>query len=493
MELSRKEIDRRQRAYFNMQKKLKEVKEKNGVYRGELKNLKKDKKKVEEENEKLRKENEELKNKLRRMAEVKEAKRPRFPEQNYSLSEHEKKQNATVSPKRKKTKISRNELEVDREENVFPEGFPPEECILEKSRTVIHIREGKKEVVRYYIYRALRTTERGQIKNVFSKSGYGIEVGLIAAFLVYELGLTHNQTQQIFQFFCQLDIGQSQIDSLLEKVGKEWQKEFEAISKIILYSWVVYMDETGWRVNAENCYTWIFTTMSHTLYLFGEKRNEEVLDRILPLGEFKGIGVSDCYSIYVNRFEKAQKCWPHFLRTAIRLMLLYPKKEEYQKFFEAVFKIYRLAKLLKTKESPPEEKIGRVKILTQAVLNLCTRQNEGIPKEADKDHRDFVNLQKRLVKNQDDLFTFVLDDKVDSSSNRAERGLRKVAKCRNNYQTSKSENGAKRRSVITTVLTSLRQNLPDFSCETFLQEIFNWRENGISLFEEQLKKCSFVA
>ncbi len=103
-----------------------------------------------------------------------------------------------------------------------------------------------------------------------------------------------------------------------------------------------------------------------------------------------------------------------------------------------------------------------------------------------KEHREFVNLQKLLVKNIGDLFTFVLEKNVDPTSNLIEQALRKTALQRNAYQTSKSDAGAFRKSILTSVISSLKQNLPVFSLETVLEEVSRWQEKGVSLFEEQL-------
>jgi len=45
---------------------------------------------------------------------------------------------------------------------------------------------------------------------------------------------------------------------------------------------VVHIDESGWKIGKENCYTWIFKSICHTVLLYGEKRDEGVLDRMLP-------------------------------------------------------------------------------------------------------------------------------------------------------------------------------------------------------------------
>ncbi|MGC1951116.1 MAG: hypothetical protein WA970_00735, partial [Gammaproteobacteria bacterium] len=58
--------------------------------------------------------------------------------------------------------------------------------------------------------------------------------------------------------------------------------------------------------------------------------------------------------------------------------------------------------------------------LERRVRALCTESDTKLTKQTPKDFRDFVNLQKSLVRNLGDLFTFVFADGVEPTNNRAE-------------------------------------------------------------------------
>ena len=81
------------------------------------------------------------------------------------------------------------------------------------------------------------------------------------------------------------------------------------------------------------------------------------------------------------------------------------------------------------------------------------------------------------------LFTFVLHPEVEATNNRSERTFRDTAKARATGQTSKTDQGAWRRSVILSVLTSLKQNLTQFTIDVVVAEIAAWRRRGVSLFQ----------
>jgi len=94
------------------------------------------------------------------------------------------------------------------------------------------------------------------------------------------------------RFVWRLELSASQADLLLNHLAKLWKAEFDALVEMMALATVVYMDETGWKVSAKRCYAWVFTSLLHTVLLFGRKRDASVLEEILPREEFQGIGVT---------------------------------------------------------------------------------------------------------------------------------------------------------------------------------------------------------
>jgi hypothetical protein len=97
-----------------------------------------------------------------------------------------------------------------------------------------------------------------------------------------------------------------------------------------------------------------------------------------------------------------------------------------------------------------------------------------------QDFTNLVNELGRLVM-AEELFTFVLE----ATNNQSERNLRSPAQDRKAGRTNKTATGAHRRSVIVSVLQSLRANLETFSLTTVLEETVRWMNKGLSLFAEQ--------
>jgi transposase len=273
-------------------------------------------------------------------------------------------------------------------------------------------------------------------------------------------------------------------------LARLWESEFETLVELMSLALVVYIDETGWKVSKKNCYAWVFTTLSHTVLLYGRTRNASVLDEILPSDRFQGIGVSDDYAAYRERFPRNQKCWSHLLRKAIALMLAHPGKRHYRRFFERLLDLYREAKRYQQdRRLGPAAREKRVVELEEKLGALCTRCDEELSKDTAADVRAYVNLQRELMRclGDESLFTFVLFPEVEATNNRSERTFRDTAKARATGQTSKTDHGAWRRSVILSVLTSLKQNLASFTIDVVVAEVSAWRQRGVSLFQRQLQ------
>lgn len=456
----------------------------------EVKRLKKERERLEKEKKDVEQENQRLKDELKHIAERKKSKPPKL---NYSVSTQEKKmgkQSQRKSSGRRPNTVKAGE--ADCVKNVYPKDVPHTECQYHRSTTVTRLIDGKAVRILYRIYQTGNGCKTGELPDVLPQGEYGIEVAVALAILVYGIEVSIDQACKILHMFCDLTLSKSQADSLLQQLSTLWSKDFEALKDLIALAMIVHIDETGWKIDDKRCYTWIFTSVLHTVLLYGESRGEEVLDMILPRSSFKGVGVSDCLKIYENRFQQAQKCWAHFLRKAIELMLTNTENKEYRTFFEELYQIFTDGRTTQDDETLTETHRKKVVVsLQKRMKKLCTRHEEKIPKDTEKYEREFINLQKRMMRNIDDLFTFVLIPEVEATNNRAERGFRKTAKARNNYQTSKTKNGADRRSVIASILTSLQQNMEHYTLESITEEVLRWRMEETSFFQRQLKVLQF--
>ena len=241
----------------------------------------------------------------------------------YSVAAEEKRRRRKrrkKSPGRQPTALKF--AEADRVEDVFPKDVPPSACRLVRERAVWRLENGRAVRVGYRVFCGADGVSKPRIPGVTPRCEYGIEILVTLAFLVYIIGISLDKACQVLTFFCQLPLAKSQADALLRQLAQHWDGEFDLLCDLIARAAVVYMDETGWKIGRDGCSLWTFASELQRVFLFGCHKDAATLETILPPEVFTGIGVSDHAAVY-GHFARAQKCWAHLLRKAIKLALLY--------------------------------------------------------------------------------------------------------------------------------------------------------------------------
>jgi hypothetical protein len=212
----------------------------------------------------------------------------------------------------------------------------------------------------------------------------------------------------------------------------------------------------------------------------------------LDKATFDGVLVSDDAAIYQG-FSKSQKCWAHLLRKAIKLTLQAPENETYREFTDSLLAIYRTAKqVAKDKRFRTAGRQRRVAELEDELVALCSARWLDESQEAEGvegDYRRLVNEIMRLSL-ADELFVFVTTEGVDGNNNASERELRDDAQRRDTGRTNKEPSGAKRQTIITSVLRTLGKQLYEFTLDSVLAEVQRWADCGRSCFTDQAEAAA---
>ena len=289
---------------------------------------------------------------------------------------------------------------------------------------------------------------------------------------------------------------------------RQWEGEFETLCTLLahwaLAHWaVVHADETGWS-RPPLCggarSVWAFLSEQVRVLLFGVHQDGDTLKAMLDRTTFDGVLVSDDAAVYAN-FSKAQKCWAHLIRKAIKLTLQSPDNSEYREFADALLVLYHKACRIKR-----DGRLGdagrrrKVALLDDQLLALCVGRwldETPTPDETENAYRCLVGELMRLMLAQE-LFTFLLEAGVDGTNNEAERELRPAALARKTGRTSKTLRGARRQSILHSAFESLRKQLTQFTlstvhavnssrCQQFSPmlaraEVLRWSHTGPSCF-----------
>ena len=408
--------------------------------------------------------------------------------QPFSVRAEEQRQEARGKKRRKRkrsrggrTTTAEKVARAARTEKVFPQGVPEEDCWLSHTRPVWRLENGQAVLVAYEIYRGPKS-RYGKIPGVFGRSEFGSEIVLAIAYQVYVVGLSFDKVCLLMNFFQNLTLRKSQADALLNQLARQWEKEFDVLCLLLANSLVVHADETGWSIRS----VWAFLSEKVRVVLFGVHKDAWTLRQILDPATFAGIVISDDAAVYAN-FTHSQKCWAHLLRKAIKLTLLEPTNAEYRRFADRLLEIYRAARRVQgDRRLSAEGRKEKVGVLEDEVLELCAAKwvADLPPGEGpEDDYRRLCHELMRVLLGEQ-LFTFVTAEPVKKpngemqvvpgTNNEAERTLRPPAQARDAGRTNKTVRGARRQTVIVSVLESLRQHLPAFTLSNVIEEIRRW-------------------
>src|SRR3954451_19656622 len=258
---------------------------------------------------------------------------------------------------------------------------------------------------------------------------------------------------------------------------------------------VVHADETRWSLNS----VWAFLSEKARVLLFGVHKDAGTVQTILDPATFAGILISDDAAVYAH-FTRAQKCWAHLLRKAIKLTLQDPDNAAYRTVTDRLLEIYREAcRVQRDGRLSDAGRARKARALDDEIFDLCAANwlpDQPPPDGLEKDYRLLVNEVMRLLPRQD-LLTFVTakpieqpdgtTQPVDGTNNEAERTLRGAAQARLTGRTNKTLAGARRQTILTSVLQSLRLYLPTFTLSSVRAELKRWWATGRSCFAELLE------
>jgi ribosomal protein L34E/transposase-like protein len=282
-----------------------------------------------------------------------------------------------------------------------------------------------------------------RVTDALPNARFGLKLMLLVLALKLDSRVPSNKIVSILDAIFQIKISDGEIYGILKQLKTAFGDYYAELVQKIKEALVKNIDETSWRIDGKNYWLWNFINKEVALYVVNQRRSSKVPMSILGNQEGKTI-VSDRYSAYNKFVEKSkcnqQICWSHILRDS---------KDLAEHYHEAKYIHKRLKHIYdKAKEGEKKEKLLH---WINLIASRAYRSSEVYK---------FVKSICRF--HRENLFRFVDNPEIDSTNNRAERGLRHAVVIRKISNGSRSKDGAEVTANLLSVLQTakLQSNNP---------------------------------
>jgi transposase len=211
---------------------------------------------------------------------------------------------------------------------------------------------------------------------------------------------------------------------------------------------VKHADETSWRTDGKNGYVWLFATNRLSIFQFGKSRSAKVPQAVFGAEPLPGVLVVDRYNGYNKIRCEIQYCYAHLLRDVQDLEKEFPDNPEIASFVAVVAPLMALAMGLRSQPLSDEQfssEAARVRLELRSAMRQAAK------------HQGIRRIQDIFGENEQRLYHWAEDRAVPADNNLAERDLRPSVIARKVSFGSVSDAGARARSTLTTIVTTLKK------------------------------------
>lgn len=282
----------------------------------------------------------------------------------------------------------------------------------------------------------------GKVANAFARMSLSNELIVEVAEQHYVLGRTLGQIAERFALpFSTLADG-------LQRIGKKLESGVEKLKNDYRNSRVRHADETSWRTDGGNGYSWYFGSENVSLHLFRETRSASVAREVFGGEPLKGVLVVDRYAGYNRVPTEIQYCYAHLLREMKDLETEFEADEEVKNYCSQMKLHLTDAMQLRKRGLSELEYRTQAQTIKSKIEELSERQAQ---------HPAIRKWQDFFVEKHRRLFQWCQNAKIPAENNYSEREIRKIVIARKMSYGSQSKAGAKTREIWTSILQSLKK------------------------------------
>jgi transposase len=230
--------------------------------------------------------------------------------------------------------------------------------------------------------------------------------------LMGELAGTYGNGRRMVQTFCAsvfgVPLSLGAIQKVLDRVAQAIEPHYTAIATQARQAPVNYIDETPWFLTHALHWLWVMASDTVAFYMIHPHRSKEAFAALID--DWAGILVSDGYGVYQTWVAHRQTCLAHLIRTARSLA----ERQPPELAACGAWALVELRRLCHMAHSPPTG--GEWRAWYARLCKLIEQYHDRTD--------DAGRFARRLLREMDSLWVFLVQHGVEPTNNRAERALR---------------------------------------------------------------------
>jgi hypothetical protein len=279
-------------------------------------------------------------------------------------------------------------------------------------------------------------------------------------FLTVDLQISQGAATKLINQFFGLDLSRESAGRFKRIAADFYKVTYNRILRNVAKSSVAHVDETKVSLNGRDAYVWVLANQEDVAYFGSENRDGTRIQDILK--KFKGVLVSDFYSVYDSIECPQQKCLIHLMRDINNDLLREPFNEELKSVANGFASLVQ----------PIVETIDRYGLKCR----FMKKHKRSVGKfyrwltRTNFETEVGVGYKKRFEKNRQKLFTFLEYDDVPWNNNAAEHAIKSFATLRRVFGGSSTERGIQDYLVLLSVCETCRYrgiNFWEFLCSGY--------------------------
>jgi len=282
---------------------------------------------------------------------------------------------------------------------------------------------------------------------------FGPQLTALIAYLTVVCRLPRLVVQRLLEGALQIPISLGSTQKAWEEASAAVASPYDELQAALPTQPVLNADETGHRTNAAKRWLWTFVAPTFVFYTIATSRGADVLRGLLG-ATFGGVLGSDRLRTYTT-YPSGQRqfCWAHFTRNLLSAQELATTTSAKRFCREALALQQRLFRLWHRFRGDPRTRDGP--ITRQQLIAKAGRVEKAFfalgLHYVNATQDDVSNLARALVLHTESFFTFIYEDGVDPTNNRAERALRHAVQWRKISFGNRSEAGERAVARLLTV------------------------------------------